>query len=363
MIGSFVVNKCYVIAEAGVNHNGDLTLAKEMVHVAKKAGADAIKFQLFTAESLATSAAKQADYQKTNCKAEKTQYVMLKSLELSNEAFEALSLEAKSLGIDCIITPFDLNSLRFIIEDLKLNIIKIASGDITFGPLLLAAARSKNKIILSTGMSTLDEIEQALQVLAFGGLNLQDMPTQATLEAAYESSAGKAYLHEAVTLLHCVSEYPAPYNEMDLRVMETLTQHFHLNVGLSDHSAGIVIPIAAVARGACVIEKHFTLDKQLEGPDHLASLDPQELTEMIKAIRIVEMSLGEGNKSVKPSEAKNKPLVRRSLVAKKAILPGERFTEDNITMKRPAGGRSPMEYWSVLGQKASRAYEQDEELA
>lgn len=354
---------CYIIAEAGVNHNGDLSLAKEMVHVAKKAGADAIKFQLFKAESLVTQAAKQAEYQKKNCKVEKSQYAMLKSLELSSDAFQALSKEAKSIGIDCIITPFDLDSLRFIIDQLALDIIKIASGDITFGPLLLEAARSKSKIILSTGMSTVEEIEQALEVIAFGGLHLTGIPTTKTRQTAYCSQEGQDYLQEHVTLLHCVSEYPAPYEDMDLRAMDTLENHFHLKVGLSDHSQGIVVPIAAVARGACVIEKHFTLDKHLEGPDHLASLDPKELTEMIKGIRIVEQSLGEGKKNIKPSELKNKSLVRRALVAKRAIKSGEAFTEENMGMKRPEGGKSPMEYWNFLGEKATRAYEQDDELA
>lgn len=355
--------RVYVIAEAGVNHNGDLVLAKEMIHVAKDVGADAIKFQLFKAESLVTQAAKQTEYQKKNCNTEKTQYVMLKSLELSYDDFQILSEEAKSIKIDCIITPFDLDSLRFIVDRLALNIIKIASGDITFGPLLLEAARSKNKIILSTGMSTVKEIEQALEVIAFGGLHLTGIPTIKARQTAYCSQEGQDYLQEHVTLLHCVSEYPAPYEDMDLRVMDILKNHFHLKIGLSDHSQGIIVPIAAVARGACVIEKHFTLDKCLEGPDHLASLDPKELTEMIRGIRIVEQSLGEGKKNIKPSELKNKSLVRRSLVAKRAIKNKEVFTEENMGMKRPEGKKSPMEYWDFLGKKATRAYEKDEELA
>jgi len=357
------MRNCYVIAEAGVNHNGDVALAKEMIHVAKEAGADAVKFQLFKAQALTTKAAQQADYQKKNCQRESSQFDMLKALELSYEAFQRLHQEAITADIDFMITPFDLESLEFIISVLQLPIIKVGSGDITFGPLLLRAARSESRIILSTGMATLDEIKQALQVIAFGAMEKSAFPTQERVTAAYLSAEGQSLLRERVSLLHCVSEYPAPYHDMNLRAMKTLATEFQLNIGLSDHSEGIVVPIAAVAMGANIIEKHFTLDKNLEGPDHKASIDPKELIEMMKAIRIVEQSLGDGEKSVRASELKNKALVRRSLVAKQAIAAGELFTLQNIDMKRPGEGVSPMQLWEWLDRKATRAYSEDEVLS
>lgn len=355
------MHKTYVIAEAGVNHNGKLDLALAMVEQAKMIGADAVKFQLFSAEKLTTHQAKQANYQQKNSGAS-SQFDMLKSLELSREQFCSLKAAAEKANIDFIITPFDLESLAFIADDLDLPILKLGSGDITNGPLLLKAAHANKKIILSTGMSTLSEIEEALKVLTFGFVCPHETPTTDKLNANYASQAGQTQLADKVALLHCTSEYPAPIDEINLKAMDTINAAFGLPVGLSDHSQGLIVPIGAVARGAQIIEKHFTLDNNLPGPDHLASLNVHDFKTMVSGIRQIEMALGSGRKIPGLSESKNKDIVRRSLVANCAIKQGDIFNADNIGIKRPFGGMSPMHYWQKLGRVAEKDYEMDEML-
>jgi len=352
--------KTYIIAEAGVNHNGSFERAIEMIHCAKQMGADAIKFQLFQAENLTTQQAEQAQYQKKAYSQVKTQYEMLKELELSFAHFEALKVIAEKEEIDFIITPFDLESLRFIVDDLNLSMIKIGSGDITNGPMLLACGRSHREIILSTGMSTLADIENALQVIAFGLLEKGAYPTKDSLAEVYASQAAQDILKEKVTLLHCTSEYPAPFEDVNLKAMDTMAHAFGLAVGFSDHTPGIEASLAAVAREACVIEKHFTLDKSLSGPDHLASLDPSEFQTMINGVRKIEAALGNGHKRPTVSESKNMKIVRRAIVANQKIVRGEEFTSHNLGLKRPYVGLSPMHYWDFLGKKAERDYAKDE---
>ncbi len=357
------MNKTYIIAEAGVNHNGSESLAMDMVTIAKEMGADAIKFQLFKAGSLVTTSAEQAQYQKKTSEQQKTQYQMLKELELPNDSFKKLQAHALKEEIDFIITPFDLESLQFIVQDLALQVVKIGSGDVTNGPLLLAAARSQKEIILSTGMCTLSDIEKALKVITFGYLAKEEFPTAQSLEDYYLSSSAQSILEEKVTLLHCTSEYPAPVEEVNLKAMDTIFAAFGLPVGLSDHTQGIGIAIAAVAREAIMIEKHFTLDNEMVGPDHRASLNPVEFRAMISGIRQVEKALGDGRKCPTLSETKNADVVRRSLVANQNIASGETFTEGNIGIKRPSNGISPMAYWDFLGKKANKNFTKDEMLA
>ncbi len=259
-----------------------------------------------------------------------------------------------------IITPFDIDSLHFITNELDLSIIKIGSGDVTNGPLLLAAARSHKRLILSTGMCTLSDIEHALKVLAFGYLTNKGEPTSKLLDFYYSSDEAQLILKDKVTLLHCTSEYPAPVEEVNLKAMDTMLSAFGLPVGLSDHTQGIDIALAATARGAVVIEKHFTLDKAMPGPDHLASLDLVELKSMVNGIRNIEKAIGDGIKRPTASEIKNASVVRRSLVAKKDIVLGDIFTKDNIAIKRPSTGISPMDYWDYLGKNAQQNYNTDE---
>ncbi len=349
----------YIIAEAGVNHNGSQALALEMIHAAKEMGVDAIKFQLFKASQLVTRKAEQAQYQKTAAK-HNSQFEMLQALELPYASFNILYQAAKDAKLDFIITPFDLESLHYIVNDLKLDVIKIGSGDVTNGPLLLEAARSHKRIILSTGMCTLTDIEFALKVLAFGYLSDEQMPTSASFDEAYASIEGQAILKEKVSLLHCTSEYPAPVEEVNLNAMDTMSAAFGLSVGFSDHTQGIEISQAAVAKGALIIEKHFTLDNQLAGPDHSASLNPVDFKAMVKGIRNIEKALGDGRKYPSKSELKNEAVVRRSLVASREISPGEIFSKDNIAIKRPSGGLSPMDYWKLLGKVAQKNYSEDE---
>jgi len=354
------MKETYIIAEAGVNHNGSEALAIEMIDVAKQAGANAVKFQMFHADTLTTKHAEQAEYQKKAFSQEKTQYHMLQELELTNESFQRLKAYAYQVNIDFIITPFDLESLVFISEVLQLPILKIGSGDVTHGPLLLASARSEKEIILSTGMSTLAEIEMALKVLAFGLTEKTEFPTQAKLDNIFVLPETQRLLQEKVKLLHCTTEYPAPIAEINLKAIDTLKAAFGLVAGFSDHSIGIEASLAAVARGAQIIEKHFTLDKSLIGPDHAASLNCDELTTMVKSIRNIEKMLGDGRKCPMPSEMKNINIARRSLVANHVIDIGEVFSPKNIGIKRPCQGLSPMKYWETLGKTAQKNYREDE---
>lgn len=353
------VNHTYIIAEAGVNHNGSLEMARQLVMVAAAAGADAVKFQTFKTDALVSRSAPKADYQSRTTDAEESQHEMIRKLELDIHAHEVLLEQCRLSGIEFLSTPFDLESVDLLTSRFDLRCIKIPSGDITNAPLLLRIARTGKPVILSTGMSTLGEIEDALGVLAYGYLG-GTAPSMSAFSAAYCSSEGAAIIREKVKLLHCTTEYPAPLEDVNLRVMDTLQRAFDLPVGYSDHTQGIAVPIAAVARGAVVIEKHFTLDCNLPGPDHKASLEPDELKQMVDAIRQVEQSLGSGRKQPTPSELKNMSVARKSLVASCDIAVNELFTVDNLTVKRPGSGMSPLGYWGLIGSKAVRAFTEDE---
>ncbi|PHS14924.1 MAG: N-acetylneuraminate synthase [Kangiella sp.] len=348
-----------IIAEAGVNHNGDEALAFALVDAAHKAGADIVKFQTFKAKKLVTKTAPQADYQIENSKKAETQLSMLSRLELSFEVHHKLIKYCNKIGIEFLSTAFDMESLSFLINDLALTRLKIPSGELTNAPLVLAHAKSGCDLILSTGMATLAEIELALGVIAFGYTATENtVPSIEAFQLAYYSKQGQLALQSKVTILHCTTEYPAPMQDINLKAMDTLRTAFNLPAGYSDHSQGITIPVAAVARGACIIEKHFTLDNNMEGPDHKASLEPNELTEMITAIRNVEVALGDGVKSPKPSEIKNKLAARKSLVAATDIKLGELFTPKSVDIKRPGNGLDPSQYWSLLGKTATKEYKE-----
>jgi N-acetylneuraminate synthase len=351
-------NRTLIIAEAGVNHNGEEKLAFELVDAAKKADADIVKFQTFKAKKLVTTSAKQADYQVENTQKEESQLAMLSRLELSFEFHLKLVEYCNKLGIEFLSTAFDSESLKFLVNDLKLKKLKIPSGDLTNAPLVLEHAQTGCNLIVSTGMATLAEIETALGVIAFGYVAKKDeKPSKEAFEKAYYSELGQKKLKEKVTILHCTTEYPAPLVDINLKAMDTIANAFKLPVGYSDHSAGINIPIAAVAREATIIEKHFTLDRNMEGPDHKASLEPEELEAMIDGIRNIELALGDGLKGPRPSEIKNKSVARKSIVAEKVIHKGTVFSKDNITTKRPGNGVNPINYWRLLGTEATNDYQ------
>lgn len=353
----------FVIAEAGVNHNGSTERALALVDAAADAGADAVKFQTFRAEKLARRGAPKADYQTANGAEGEDQLAMLKALELDDAAHRAVAARCVTRGIAFLSSPFDEDSLDFLARDIGVDRIKLGSGELTNGPLLLRAARSGLPLILSTGMATLGEVEAALALLAFGYTAPNDAaPGRAAFAAAWNDPHARRRLAERVTLLHCTTEYPSPPEDANLRGMDTLHAAFSLDVGFSDHTQGIMMPVAAVARGASVIEKHFTLDRALPGPDHKASLEPAELAAMVAAIRAVEMALGDGVKAPRPSECANIPVARRSLVAARAIAAGEVIRPDAVAAKRPGNGRSPMDYWDVVGRPSRRAYAEDEPL-
>ncbi|GFZ23023.1 N-acetylneuraminate synthase [Lacrimispora indolis] len=325
----------FIIAEAGVNHNGSLKRAKEMVIKAREAGADAIKFQTFKSEKLVSTFAEKAAYQIENTgSADESQLEMVKKLELSFDDFRELQAFSKEKGIQFLSTPFDLESIDFL-NQLEMPFWKLPSGEVTNYPYLVKIAKTHKEIVMSTGMCTLDEIGEALDVLRANG-------------------AGK------IALLQCNTEYPTPMEDVNLKAMETLKKTFDTPVGYSDHTKGIEVPIAAVAMGAVMIEKHFTLDRNMEGPDHKASLEPYELKAMVQAIRNIEKAIGTGDKKPTPSEIKNMAIARKSIVASQPIKKGEAFTEQNITTKRPGTGISAMRWRQVLGQKATRDFTEDE---
>ena len=323
----------YIIAEAGVNHNGSFELACRLADAAKTAGADCIKFQTFRAEKLVSRTAGKADYQKKTT-GDSSQLAMLKQLELSFDDFRKLKAYCEAIGIQFLSTPFDLESLAFL-DELGVPFWKIPSGEVTNLPFLLAAAKTGRPAVLSTGMCEMEEIRAAVEALRTGGA-------------------------PEIRLLHCNTEYPTPFEDVNLRAMATMREAFGLEVGYSDHTRGIEVPVAAVALGAAVIEKHFTLDRNMEGPDHKASLEPAELAAMVSAIRNVEKALGTAEKKPSPSEQKNIAVARKSIVAKTAIAAGETLTEDNLTVKRPGSGVSPMRWFEVLGSRANRDYQEDE---
>ena len=323
-----------VIAEAGVNHNGDIKLAYELIDAAKASGADIIKFQTFNPESIVSRFAQKAEYQKRNTGNNDSQLAMLKKLSLSNTDFENLKKYCDKIGIQFLSTPFDLESVEFL-TTLGCRFWKIPSGEVTNYPYLVKIAKTGYQIIMSTGMCNIDEIEAAIKVLN-------------------ENGCGE------ISLLHCTTEYPAPFADVNLKAMNTLKERFNVEVGYSDHTKGIEIPIAAVAMGATIIEKHFTLDKNMEGPDHKASLEPQELKAMVDAIRNIEKAIGNGIKVPSESEIKNIAIARKSIVAKRDIKVGEKLTEENITTKRPGNGISPMRWSEILGTTAKRDFSEDE---
>lgn len=350
----------YIIAEAGVNHNGSLERALKMIDVAAEAGADAVKFQTFKSESVISRNAAKAQYQVRNTGEEDSQLEMVKKLELSFDAHRDLVRHCESRGIEFLSTPFDVDSLYFLAHDLCIRSLKIASGEITNYQLLLHAGRTGLPVILSTGMSTLGEVEAALGVLSFGYLDTKSQPARECFQKSFASSEGQSVLREKVTLLHCTTEYPAPFDSVNLRAMDTLASAFGLKVGLSDHTVGVSVATAAVARSAKVIEKHFTLDRLLPGPDHKASLEPDELKAMVVSVRQVEDALGSSMKIPCEAEYANIAIARKSLVANHKIRTGEQFTSVNLGLKRPGTGISASEYWNYLGSKASRDYELDE---
>lgn len=327
------MEKTFIIAEAGVNHNGSIELAKKLVDVAFDCECDAIKFQTFKAENVISKNAPKAEYQKQTTGNYETQLEMVKKIELSQNDFVELQKYCQKKEILFLSTPFDLESIDFLYS-LNMPIFKIPSGEITNLPYLRKINSLKKKVILSTGMSTIDEISDALKLI-------KDCD---------------------VSLLHCTTEYPCPFEDVNLKAMQTLKERFDLNIGYSDHTKGIEVSIAAVAMGAKIIEKHFTLDKNMQGPDHKASLEPNELKEMVQSIRNIEKATGDGKKKPRSSEIPNIEIARKSIVAKCAIKKGEKFTEENLTTKRPATGISPMKWDEIIGTISKKDYVEDELL-
>lgn len=327
-------SRTLIIAEAGVNHNGDITIAKQMIDCAKEAGADIVKFQTGMAENVVSKFAQKAEYQKIETGCEENQLDMLKKLQLPFEQFRELKAYCDKVGITFLSTPFDLESIDFL-NTLDMKFWKVPSGEITNYPYLVQIAKTKKKVLMSTGMCEMQEIEEAIDVLKKNGCT-------------------------DIMLLHCNTEYPTPMCDVNLNAMISMREKFRVPVGYSDHTKGIEVAIAAVTMGATVIEKHFTLDRNMEGPDHKASLEPDELKAMVKAIRNIEIAIGSSEKKVTASEEKNRAIARKSIVAKRHIDKGETFTVDNITTKRPGSGISPMKWNVVLGRKAMREFEEDE---
>ena len=353
------MKKCLIIAEAGVNHNGIEELAYRLVDAAHEAGADIVKFQTFKASAGISKNADKARYQQAQT-GNGSQFDLIKKLELGFDAHKRIYEYCQKVGIEYMSTAFDLDSLDLLTKELNQDRLKIASGEILNGPLLLEHAARAANLIVSTGMCTLGDIEQALGVIAYGMSGSALPPCAESFNAVYCSDEGQQLLKEKVTLLHCTTEYPAPFNEINLNVLASLKSSFELTVGYSDHTQGIVIPIAAVALGAKVIEKHFTLDRNMEGPDHSASIEPSELKQMVAQIRKVEMSLGSSVKKPSPSELTNRSIARKSLVAGAFIEEGDLLTSQNLVIKRPGTGISPMEFWNTLGTRATKRYNIDD---
>ena len=336
MLKAIRENNVFVIAEAGVNHNGDLSVAKKLIDVAVGAGSNAVKFQTFKAERIVVKSAQKAEYQKETTLRSESQFEMIKKLELSVNAHKELIHYCKEKGIMFLSTPFDLESVE-LLNNLGVEVLKIPSGEITNLPFLEKIGGLKRRLILSTGMADLEEIGNALGILKGAGTSKDN-----------------------ITVLHCNTEYPTPFEDVNLLAMNTIKETFNVKVGYSDHTSGIEISIAAAALGAAVIEKHFTLDKGMEGPDHKASLEPDELNNMIRAIRNIESGLGNGIKKPSISERKNRSIVRNSIVAVGNIKMDEKFSKENITCKRPGTGISPMEWDNIIGKKAKRDFKEDE---
>ena len=328
-----------IIAEAGVNHNGSLELAKHLIDKAVEAGVDVIKFQTFKSEKLVSKTARQAEYQQRNIgKKDEGQLAMLKKLELSQADHEELISYCNERGIRFFSTAFDMDSIDYL-HSLDMGLWKIPSGEITNYPYLRKIAQYKEPVILSTGMCELSDIEAAMNVLLDFGVQ-----------------------KEQITILHCNTEYPTPFADVNLKAMLEIGEKFGVQIGYSDHTKGIEVPIAAVALGAIVIEKHFTLDKNMEGPDHKASLEPDELKAMVSAIRNIEQALGSGHKTISESERKNIEIARKSIVAARPIEAGEMLTEENLTVKRPGNGISPMRWNEVVGTRAVKSFNEEDPI-
>jgi len=344
----------YVIAEAGVNHNGELDLARQLVDCAAEAGADAVKFQTFDAKKLATKAAPKASYQQQTTDAQESQLEMLRKLELPHEWHWELRERARQRGIQFLSTAFDLGSLAFL-EALDMPFYKVPSGELTNGPLLWQFARKRRPLVVSTGMATLSEVEQALAVIAHA-FNAEAEPKDvAEVWRGWSLPAWRQSLQGRVTLLHCTSQYPTPMQEVNLLAMDTL-KAFGLPVGYSDHTEGILIPVAAVARGATFIEKHFTLDRAMPGPDHKASLQQAELTQMVQQIRALQLAMGDGAKCPQASEWNTRKAARQHVVAARDIAAGTPLGRDDLGTARSGGGLPATALWGLVGQTAARAY-------
>ena len=330
------MHKTLIIAEAGVNHNGDIDIASELIDAATDAGANIIKFQTFTTKNILLKTSKKAEYQKVATDIYESQYEMLRKLELSKHDHQILADYCVQKGIEFLSSPFDLESID-LLNELGVKRFKIPSGEITNLPYLRYISSMGKPIILSTGMSTLEEVDGAINIILESGL-----------------------YKDEITLLHCNTEYPTPMKDVNLKAMLTMRDKFGVNIGYSDHTLGIEIPIAAVALGATVIEKHFTLDRNLPGPDHSASLECDELKSMVVAIRNIEIAIGNGIKRPSPSEIENIAVARKSIVANKSIMKGEQFNEDNLAVKRPGTGLSPMMWDSVVGRESDKDYNEDD---
>jgi N-acetylneuraminate synthase len=354
--------KVLIIAEAGVNHNGSVERAIEMIDVALEAGADIIKFQTFSADKLARKDAQLAEYQKKGDGDTRSQWDLLKGLELSHEEFARLRDHAKAKNIGFLSTGFDLDELAFLIDELHIPLVKVASGDLTFAPMLVEAGLSNLPVILSTGMANIAEIEQSLKFIAFGYakangyVSSEAYPSAAELDLYWDDPRVEKVMKQKCTILHCTTQYPAELDILNLKAIKLIADEFGLPVGYSDHSAGILASTIAVALGATVIEKHFTLDKTLEGPDHEASLDPTELKAMIDQIRLTTIALGKEVKECQPIEVSNKAAVRRSLVAKQPIAAGAVITEADLECRRPGAGRTSFDFYEVIGSVATQDY-------
>jgi N-acetylneuraminate synthase len=346
----------FVIAEAGVNHNGSLDKALALVAAAARAGADAVKFQTFKADAVAAASAPKAIYQARETGATESQLAMLRQLELSDRDFERVAIECANLGIEFMSTAFDIDSLNLLVKDLKVRRIKCPSGEVTNGPFLLAMAQTGLPLILSTGMACMEEIGDALAVVAFGYTQDSEPENLDDVLANARSDAARAALTEKVTVLHCTSAYPAPAEALNLNAMQSIRDRFGLPVGYSDHSLGTHVCVAATAMGAVILEKHFTLDRSLPGPDHKASLEPNELVALVQQVREVSQALGSSEKGPSDAELDTLRVARRSLMARRAIGRDTPFSEADLVALRPAGGVSPMLLWNLKQQRARRDY-------
>lgn len=354
----------YIIAEIGVNHNGSLSQAFELIEAAANSGADAAKIQIFRAGSIATKGVDVAEYQKSAGRSRQTQYEMLENLELTYDEIQQLHDKSVKIGIDFLATPFDEESLNFLTNVLEIKNIKISSSEITNAPFLLEISRVAEQILLSTGMCDMSDIENALSVLSFGFMNDEETdPSIDEFKKAFRSYEAREVLKEKVSLLHCSTSYPTPTEDANLRAITTLRAAFGLDVGYSDHTMGIHIAPAAVVLGARIVEKHLTLDRDQIGPDHKCSLDPKEFKTFVSAIRDIEGAMGNGVKVASPLEWENASVVRKSIVAGRSIARGEPFTRENLAVKRSGGGMSPFMYWSLIGKTAEKSYEYDELIA